>query len=211
VAARDFTNYRVFDRLQLYERRIELSLYKAMREFQRLTLTPKSKRPEDPRTERQTHELKKQTQFASPSSLPEQQPTPSDDVSFLRKQESRLSDAPGSHPESAVTADQPRSTECDYAKQTQFSKRSGDPARDRPLPSFGAGPATRNPQLVTRNPQMTPHLKKQSQFAGCQNECKPNSNKALPQAATAPTPAKTNPIGPNFKGEKNPAAPDTSR
>jgi hypothetical protein len=63
VAAKDFTNYRVFDRLQLYERRIERSLYKAMREFQRLTLTPKSKRPEDPPTEAQTHELKKQTQF----------------------------------------------------------------------------------------------------------------------------------------------------
>ena len=63
VAAKDFTNYRVFDRLQLYERRIELSLYKAMREFQRLTLAPKSKRPEDPPTEAQTHELKKQTQF----------------------------------------------------------------------------------------------------------------------------------------------------
>ncbi|MHC4150443.1 MAG: hypothetical protein ACYSR5_13305, partial [Planctomycetota bacterium] len=137
VAAKDFTNYRVFDRLQLYERRIERSLYKAMREFQRLTLTPKPKRPEDPRTERQTPELKKQTQFDSPSSLPEQQPTPSDDS--------------GPHPESAVTADKP------------------------------------HPQI----------LKKQSQFADCPSECKPKSNKELPQAATAPTPAETNPVKPN--------------
>jgi hypothetical protein len=154
VAIDDFSDERVLDRLQLYERRIEQSLYKAMLEFQKLTLTRKPKHCEDPGTEPQTQHLKKQTQFDSPSSLPEQQPTPSDDS--------------GPRPESAVTADEPRSTECDYA--------------------------TRNPQLVTRNPQMTPHLKKQSQFADCPNECKPNSNKELPQPATSPTPEKTNPI-----------------
>jgi len=109
--------------------------------------------------------LFKQTQFDSPSSLPEQQPTPSDDMSFLRKQESRLSDAPGSHPESAVTADEPCSTDHDCAKQTQ-------------------------------SPPDSP-LKKQTQFADCPNECKPNSDKELPQAVTARTPAKTNPIKPN--------------
>ena len=64
VALRDFTNYRVLDRLQLYERRIEQSLYKAMLEFQKLTLTRKPKRSEDPGTEAQTPHLKKQTQFA---------------------------------------------------------------------------------------------------------------------------------------------------
>jgi len=169
VALKDFTNYRVFDRLQLYERRIEQSLYKAMLEFQKLTLTRKPKHRENPGTEAQTPHLKKQTQFDSPSSLPEQQPTPSDDMSFLRKQESRLPDAPGPHPESAVTAVEPRSTECDYAKQTQSPRTAAE----------------------------APHLKKQSQFADYPNEYKPKSNKELPQAATAPAPAKTKPIKPN--------------
>jgi hypothetical protein len=137
--------------------------------------------------------LKKQSQFDSPSSLPELQPTPSDDS--------------GPHPESAVTAVAPRSTEYDYAKQTQFSKRSGDPARNRPLPSLGAGPPTQNSTLKTN----CVLLSKQTQFAGCPNKCTPNSNKELPHEATAPTPAETKPIGPNFKGEKNAAAPDTSR
>ncbi|MHC4417238.1 MAG: hypothetical protein ACYSU6_01495, partial [Planctomycetota bacterium] len=100
---------------------------------------------------------------------PEQQPTPSDDMSFLRKQESRLPDAPSSHPESAVTAVEPCLTEYDYAKQTQSARTAAE----------------------------TPHLKKQSQFAGCPNECKPKSNKELPQAATALTPAETKPIIPN--------------
>jgi hypothetical protein len=63
VALNDFKYYRVLDRLQLYERRIEQSLYKAMREFQKLTLTRKPKHPQDPPTEVQTPDLKKQTQF----------------------------------------------------------------------------------------------------------------------------------------------------
>jgi hypothetical protein len=115
-----------------------------MLEFQKLTLTRKPKHCQDPAAEAQTPHLKKQTQFDSPSSLPEQQPTPSDDS--------------GSHPESAVTAVEPRLTECDYAKQTQSPRTAAQ----------------------------TPHLKKQSQFADCPNECNPNSNKEL--QSTAPSP-----------------------
>jgi hypothetical protein len=54
VVTSDFANYKVLDCLQLYERRIEQSLYKAMREFQKLTLTPKPKRPTDPRSVAET-------------------------------------------------------------------------------------------------------------------------------------------------------------
>ena len=38
VVIRDFANYRVFDRLGLYERRIEYSLYRTMNELQKLRL-----------------------------------------------------------------------------------------------------------------------------------------------------------------------------
>jgi hypothetical protein len=44
VAIDDFSGAAIFDRLQLYERRIELSLYHAMLEFQRISLSAKIKR-----------------------------------------------------------------------------------------------------------------------------------------------------------------------
>ena len=44
VAIDDFSGAAIFDRLQLYERRIELSLYHAMLEFQRVSLSAKIKR-----------------------------------------------------------------------------------------------------------------------------------------------------------------------
>jgi hypothetical protein len=44
VALDDFSGAAIFDRLQLYERRIELSLYHAMLEFQRVSLSTKIKR-----------------------------------------------------------------------------------------------------------------------------------------------------------------------
>ena len=44
VAIDDFSGAAIFDRLQLYERRIELSLYHAMLEFQRISLSTTIKR-----------------------------------------------------------------------------------------------------------------------------------------------------------------------
>ena len=46
VVIRDFANYRVFDRLGLYERRLEYSLYRTMAELRRLRLVRRLDRPE---------------------------------------------------------------------------------------------------------------------------------------------------------------------
>jgi uncharacterized protein YihD (DUF1040 family) len=48
LAIKDFSNSRVLDRLLMYERRIEHSLYKTLLEFQRLRLTRKLQNPVDP-------------------------------------------------------------------------------------------------------------------------------------------------------------------
>jgi hypothetical protein len=48
MVIKDFSNARVLDRLLLYERRIEHSLYRTMAELQRLTLTRKSHLADDP-------------------------------------------------------------------------------------------------------------------------------------------------------------------
>ncbi|MHC4728914.1 MAG: hypothetical protein ACYS17_16990 [Planctomycetota bacterium] len=47
MAIKDFSNARVLDRLLMYERRIEHSLYKTILEFQRLQIMRKLKNPDD--------------------------------------------------------------------------------------------------------------------------------------------------------------------
>ncbi len=48
LAVKDFSNERVLDRLLMYERRIEHSFYKALLEFQRLSITRELKRGANP-------------------------------------------------------------------------------------------------------------------------------------------------------------------
>jgi len=48
LAIRDFSNARVLDRLLMYERRLENSLYKTLLEFQRLNIVRKLERNANP-------------------------------------------------------------------------------------------------------------------------------------------------------------------
>jgi hypothetical protein len=48
LAIKDFSNSRVLERLLMYERRIESSLYRTMLELQRLNLIKKLKADQDP-------------------------------------------------------------------------------------------------------------------------------------------------------------------
>ncbi len=73
AARNDIANYRVLDRLLLYERRIENSMYKTMRELRKLQAARKAEEAaaiaEQPAADKRQHraddgELKKQSQFA---------------------------------------------------------------------------------------------------------------------------------------------------
>ncbi len=77
AARNDIANYRVLDRLLLYERRIENSMYKTMKELRKLQAARKAEEAgaiaEQPAADKRRHraddgELKKQSQFAGAKS-----------------------------------------------------------------------------------------------------------------------------------------------
>ncbi len=133
VVVRDFGNARVLDRLLMYERRLEHSLYKTLTELQRLRLLRELNPPEEPSCEH------RHTETFGPSPNADQKPQPD-----CAKQTQSASTVPTPKSFADKNIDEKRANE-PSPKQTQTNPTS--PA---------SSPGRRQPSRPERDPEARP-------------------------------------------------------
>jgi len=171
VVVKDFGHARVLDRLLMYERRIENSLYKTMTELQRLRLM----RDLEPAMEKPTRQGKcwgkPQPTTATEKTTSEPACPGGDDL--LRQTKPISESQYGGKPRPATQSPAPRETTPGYAKQTQFAAPvSREPGADCAKQSQSAAPRTKANSCLRSGLRQERRMmppQKQSQFTGLES------------------------------------------